>query len=201
MYRPSTGLAYIGGPVLAAFLSSIEVGGLSGHDRIVVLRAHQRMASHYAARVYEDMAAVSDWLHEIDDDPELATQSAAAEIRAALRLTRRAADTELSLALDLCHRLPEMWRLLAAGDIDWRRARVITHGTTHLTIGAARGVVGRVIDEASGLTTGQLAARIRRLCIDADPNNAADRYQTAVANSATPTPPAANHPKCETRLA
>ena len=70
-------------------------------------------------------------------DRALATASAAAEIRAALRLTRRAADAELSLALDLRHRLPRVWRLLAAGDIDWRRARVITYGTAHLTIGAA----------------------------------------------------------------
>ena len=35
------------GPVLAGFLASVDVTRLSGFDRIVVLRAHRRMASHY----------------------------------------------------------------------------------------------------------------------------------------------------------
>ena len=34
------------GPFLAAVLPSIDVAGLSGHDRVVVLRARKRMASH-----------------------------------------------------------------------------------------------------------------------------------------------------------
>jgi hypothetical protein len=105
------------------------------------------------------MAAVSDSLHEIDDDPALATESAAAEIRVALRLTRRAADTELNLALDLGRRLPRVWELLAAGDIDLRRARTITHGTAHLSITQAREVIEEVIEDAPRLTTGELVPR------------------------------------------
>jgi hypothetical protein len=35
------------GPILGAFLASLEVSKLSGHDQIVVLRAHQRMASPF----------------------------------------------------------------------------------------------------------------------------------------------------------
>ena len=48
------------GPVLAGWLSSVEVSELSGFDRILVLRAHHRMASHYMAHTYRDMAAVTD---------------------------------------------------------------------------------------------------------------------------------------------
>lgn len=77
---------------LAAILSGIDVAELSGHDRIVVLQAHQRMASHYQARLYEDMASVADCLGGIEDDPAPAIESAATEIRAALRLTRRTAE-------------------------------------------------------------------------------------------------------------
>jgi len=55
------------GPILAAWLSEIDVGQLSGYDRVVVLRAHQRLASHYQGQVYADMAAVSDVLST--DDP------------------------------------------------------------------------------------------------------------------------------------
>jgi len=40
------------GPVLAGFLASIDVVSICGLDQIVVMRAHQRMASHYQASVY-----------------------------------------------------------------------------------------------------------------------------------------------------
>jgi hypothetical protein len=96
------------GPVLGVFLSGVDPERLSGYDRVVVLRARQRMASHYAALVYTDMVSVThaydsefpDWPHEEIE------ASAAAEIRSALHLTRHTADTELSFALDLARRLP-----------------------------------------------------------------------------------------------
>ena len=170
------------GPCLAGFLASIDVSGLSGHDRVTVLRAQRRMESHYAARAYESISAVTDSLLDEDGDPELATASAAAEVRAALSLTRRAADATLFMALDVTRRLPRVWEALASGNIDVPRARVIAHGTTHLSVAGARQVAERVIDRASSWTTGQLGAQIRRLCIDVDPAEAAQRYDDAVAD-------------------
>ena len=184
------------GWALGMWLSRIDLDHLSGHDRVVVLRAHQRMASHYTAQAYGAMAAVSDAMHEIDDDYELADEAAAAEIRVALRLTRRAAHTELDLALALRRRLPRVWALLASGEIDARRARLIVHATRHLSIATARQVVEHVIDDAPGLTTGQLHARIRRLSIDADPASARDRHDQAVAGRrvmSEPTPDGTAH--------
>ncbi|MEA2002313.1 MAG: DUF222 domain-containing protein [Actinomycetota bacterium] len=177
------------GPVLAAFLSAIDMSRVSAHDQIIVLRANQRMASHYQAQIYRDMAGVSDHMTEIDDDQQLANESAAAEIRAALRLTRRAADTELGFALDLRQRLPMVWNALAAGRIDLRRAKAIAYGTGHLDRSAARKVVDRILTDAPGLTTGQLAARLRRLCIEADPDAAAQRYEHAVEDRRVVTQP------------
>lgn len=168
------------GPVLAAFLASIDVAEVSGYDRIVVLRAHQRMASHYNARVYEDMASVADHMNEIDG-PEIAAESAAAEIRAALHLTRRAADSELDFAMQLRRRIPPVWQALVAGDIDLRRAKTITHGTEHLPVDIAQKVIERIVESAPRLTTGQLSARIRRLCVEADPAEAKRRYVEALA--------------------
>ncbi|MGB5167863.1 MAG: hypothetical protein WBP49_05580, partial [Acidimicrobiia bacterium] len=78
---------------LAARLAVVDVDHLSGYDRIVVLQAHQRLASHYAAQVYRDMASVSaSFVIEDGVDLQSADEFAAAEIRAALRLTRRSAD-------------------------------------------------------------------------------------------------------------
>ncbi len=172
------------GPVLAAFLASIDINQVSGYDRIVVLRADKRMASHYDARAYRDMAGVTDALAELEgqERPEYAAESAAAEIRAALHLTRRAADVELSFALTLRDRLPKLARMLETGVIDVRRATTIERNTVHLTDETARTVVDRIADVASRLTTGQLAARIRRLCMEANPDEAADRYAHRVAD-------------------
>jgi hypothetical protein len=168
------------GVELAAFLEAVDWRVLAGHERIIVLKARQRMASYYAAQVYDDMAAVSDaMMNEFGDDIEAATESAAAEIRAALHLTRRAADAELSLALDLRARLPRVWHLLAEGRIDVRRAWVMVKSTSHLSMAAAREVVEEVIDQAPHLTTGQLGALMRRKAIEADPEGADERYRHA----------------------
>ena len=171
------------GPALGALLASIDVDRVSGHDRVVVLRAQQRMASHFQAQVYAAMASVADHMDhtEFADDTELAWQAAATEIRAALRLTRRAAESELGMAIGIRRRLPRVWNTLSDGDIDGRRARMILHGTSHLDDQAARRVVDAVIDDAPGLTTGELATRLRRLCIEIDPQSARQRYAEAVA--------------------
>jgi hypothetical protein len=170
------------GPALGAFLASIDVDQVSGHDRVVVLRALQRQASHLQARVYAAMAAVADHMDDVEfpDDPELSWHAAATEIGAALRLTRRSAAAELDLAVGLRRRLPRVWQSLASGIIDRPRARVLLDGTGHLDESTARRVVDAVIEDVPSLTTGQLAARLRRLCIEADPDSAAQRYDRAL---------------------
>ncbi len=169
------------GYVLAAVLDDIDINQCSGYDRIRVLQAHQRMQAHYAALSYHAMTAVVDACK--DDDGGFADEAAAAgaaEIAAALRLTRRAADAEMTLALELQRRLPGVWDALCEGTIDVRRARVIVNNTLHLTIAGARSIVDEVIGDAPLLTTGQLQAKLRKLCIEVDPDDAKDRYQRAV---------------------
>ncbi|MGH8928345.1 MAG: DUF222 domain-containing protein, partial [Acidimicrobiia bacterium] len=165
---------------LATMLAATEGEDVSGYDRILVLMAYQKMASHYQAKVYGEMAAVFELMEEIDQDPQLAFEAAAAEIRAALRLTRRAADFELDFAVDLCRRLPRVWEALAAGAVDPRRVRVIVQGTAHLPEETAREVVDQIIERSARLTSGQLAALLRRLCLQADPQEAKRRYEEAV---------------------
>jgi hypothetical protein len=166
------------GPVLAAFLSGIDVTMVSGHDRVMVLRAHQRMASHYQAHTYTDMTAITEALGDCGEAYE--EELASAEIGAALNLTHRSADIELSFALDLRQRLPKVHAMLKSGVTDVRRARTIDNGTCHLTIATARNVVERIAEAAPQLTTGQLGSRIKRLCIEADPAEAEKRYELAV---------------------
>ena len=167
------------GGLMAVFLSAVSDVSLSGYESIRALKACQRLASFFQAQMLEKMAAISDRIAETED-PEFAVESAAAEIGAALHLTRRAADTDLALALDLKYRLPRVWQALASGEIDLRRVRVIVAGTGHLSEGAARDVVERIIDRAARMTTGQLHALLRRVCIQADPDDADRRFREAV---------------------
>jgi hypothetical protein len=50
------------GLFLAAMVTSVEIQDLSGHDRIVVLKARQRMVSFFQAQVFEGMASISQLL-------------------------------------------------------------------------------------------------------------------------------------------
>ena len=166
---------------LAGWLTAHSDVRLSGYDRIVVLRAHQRMASHYAAQVLRDMAEVSaTFVAEDGVDVQSADEYAAAEIRAALRLTRRSAEAELSFALDLQRRLPQVFTSLAAGHIDVRRARVFDRYTIDLPIATAQTVVDAVLWDAPNLTTGQLGARLEKLRMEVEPEGAQRRYEHAV---------------------
>lgn len=168
------------GPFLAAILSTIDFDRLSGYDRVVALRAVDRMVSHYSGRKYEALAAVA----EANSDHEMAVEqrfeAAETEVSAALRLTRRSADTALGLAENVTLRLPQISRAMTAGDIDLPRARVMVNETAHLSIETARDVIDEIIDKAPRMTTGQLRALIRRLCIETNPSEAGDRYQKAV---------------------
>ena len=171
------------GPVMAAFLSAIDVAKVSPHDQVIVLRANDRMMSHFGAHRYRDIAAVHR-SYATDDGATYMEAGAAssAEIRLALALTRAAADNELAFALSLEHRLPRLFDLLATGTIDLRRARTIERATVHLSDAAAQAVLDEIADDAPSLTTGQLGARIRKLCIEVDPDEAKDRYDTAHAD-------------------
>ncbi len=167
------------GPILAAFLSAIDVRELSGYGRILILQAHQRLASHYAAAVYNDRAAIRDVLVE-EDGEDFAAESAAAEIRCALHLTRRSVDAELSFALEMRQRLPKVFDALAAGVIDVRRAKVFDRNLIDLPIGTAQTIADHVLTEAPSLTTGQIGARLERLRMQTAPEQAKQRYEQAV---------------------
>ncbi len=165
------------GPELGGVLACIEVDRVSPHDKVIVLEAHDRQQSYHAAEKYRAMTAIADDMGT--PDSRSAAEFASVEIGSSLHLTRRATEIELSFALDL-RRLPRVWLALAEGRIDVRRARVIVDRTLHLSIGAARAIVDRIIEHAPYLTTGQLRDRIDRLALEADAHHARERYETAV---------------------
>lgn len=172
------------GPQLAAALATVDIGRVSGHDRVVVLRAEARMEAHYAARKAASMAATYDAIEAEfavtrvpGNDPFEAAQ---AEIQVALCLTGVTAGNQLGDAMALRSRVPKVLVALAAGRIDWARARVLVQETSGIGNDLARRVVAEVIEDAAGLTTSQIRRRVRRLVMALEPDAARQRYEDAV---------------------
>jgi hypothetical protein len=126
------------------------------------------------------MTAIVDAVDTGDMPTRFKEDAASAEVAAALKWTRRTADNELGFAIDLRERLPQVWAALTSGELDVRRAKVLVFGTTHLTKEVAREVVDSILDRAYRYTTSQLQARLRKACLEANPGDAAARYESAV---------------------
>ena len=171
------------GPGLGAALAGLDRGVLNGYALVEVLVAQARQVAHEQARLLADLVEVAHCLPGDEDGPVLrgpVGEFAADEIRAALCLTRRAADVALAEALDIVERLPQVHAALLRGDLDLPRARVFSAETMHVGDDLAVRVVGELLGVASGLTTGQLAGRLRRRVLKADPDQARRRAQESV---------------------
>jgi hypothetical protein len=171
------------GPFLAVLLEHVDRSKLNGFDLVRVLQARERQIAHTQAGYMADAVEISYAAPgDAGSDPmrlQEAFEFASDEIRAALTLTRRAAEYRLDLATDVVERLPRVFELLSQGLIDVFKARVFVDGTCHVSEETARSVVAELADVAPRLTTGQLRARIRRLCVQVDPEEAEKREQTA----------------------
>ena len=174
------------GPLLAAALGRVDRTQLNGYDLVRLLQARERMVAHCQAQSMADMVDISYASPGTEDSPpermEEAAEFAADEIRAALTMTRRSAESRMSIASEVRERLPDLWSLFDKGALDWSRVMVILKGVSHLSEVDARDVVETIADRAPRLTTGQLAAWIRRLCVDTSPEEAKERYEHAVDN-------------------
>jgi hypothetical protein len=161
-------------------LASIDRTRLTGHHLVVLLEAWSRQVAHDQAQLHAVIAEVAHATEpDTTDRSQVVVDYASDEIRAALRFTRRAADTTLNLALGL-QRLPKVWEQLHAGPIDLPRARVLCEETIHLDDDQAREATDVVLSSAGRLTTGQLAARLRKVTLGLHPDDATRRYQTAL---------------------
>lgn len=171
------------GPMLAVLLEHIDRRRLNGHDVVRLLKARARQMAHQSAGAMADCVELS---YAAPGGPgsdveRLSAQfeHASDEMRAALTLSRRAAEYRLSAASDICERLPRVWKLLDRGGIDVAKARAFADGTCHVAEDVARAVVDELAETAPRLTVGQLRQRIRQLCLSADPEAAASRERTA----------------------
>ena len=162
------------GPELGRVLASLDWDHLSDHDLIRALQAQDRQVSHYqAGRAWTINKVVARY-------QEAYPKGAAAEVGAALCLTRQSAESETGFSVELLRHRPAVYDALLYGRIDMRRARVLVDATLHVSDAIAHVVIDQLLPKASGLTTGQLRHRITKLCMDADPEAAQRRYERSI---------------------
>ncbi len=175
------------GPVLAGFASDAwadGLGRLTDDELIGALCAWRRLASWSAAG---EIAAVSALARRRaaesrGDAGRRRAEHVDSELAAALTLTGRSADRLLELAAGLS-RLPGTAAALAAGQIDWPRAIVITDELASLDKADAAAVEAQILGNAPGQTTGQLRAAVRRRLMEIDPEAAIRRRKNAEQDS------------------
>jgi hypothetical protein len=169
------------GPGLAAALASLDLPSLTGSQCIDVVQACFRQDNHQRAAL---LAILAEVIHCGEADTTVAQQYpgefAADEVRAALMLTRRAAENLCQLAADVLRRLPAVQAAFAAGLIDQPRVCVFSHWTCGLPAEHTDAIVAALLPRAPQLTTAQLIGEIQRHAIGLDPDWARRRYETAL---------------------
>lgn len=173
-------LAYLG-----VLVSSLDPTRLNGYDLVRLMKARARLAAHHDAGKYEAMAEVA---YACPSDPESEVlrsveevEYAAVEVAAALTLTRRSSEDQLSRAISLADRLHRVFEAFLDGKLDLARVRVFDDALGHLPDETVDEVLDRCLDEAPDLTSGQLRARLGRLVMAADPDGAKSSYEEGLA--------------------
>jgi hypothetical protein len=173
------------GPELAALLASIDRAALSSGDLLRLAQARNRLVAHQQAQLLADLHAVAHTTPDRGAQPgrrESGGKYPWAEVDVAFALTWTAvkAGAELEFSDEVVVRLPQVFAALTAGEIDRPKAYVIANAVATVDDEIARSVVDQVIDRAPRLTTGQLAAKLRRLVIAADPAAASKRARQEI---------------------
>src|SRR5262245_56221675 len=165
---------------LAAVLAGVDRAGLTGDDLLSVVQARWRLIAHVQAQLLADIEELA--FRDPDGSPGRTgsvNEHLVDELGFAMRWTGQAAGGWLHRALMVTAH-PAVFTALDAGVIDVPKAQVIIDGVAVLDDAAATTVIGQVIDQAPGWTTGQLRARLGRLVERVDPAAANKRLDRSV---------------------
>jgi hypothetical protein len=100
---------------------------------------------------------------------------AAAELGARMETSHGSARALMADALDLRHRLPELWELILTGRVPSWRARTVARASRHLSRDAAMQVDAAVAPAITGLPWGRFETLLTAKIIEADPHAAEEQ--------------------------
>ena len=167
------------GPALAAALAAIDADRVPGLGLTYLLQARFRQANHERGELLASVGRILN-VPLAGVVPFGPGEFAADEVRAALRLTRRAATRLCDLSWDLHHRLPAVLDATRSGNLDQPRAQVFSTWTKGLSPEHTDAILFELLPTAPQLTTGELAAAIARWAIALDPEWVRRRYEAAL---------------------
>jgi len=168
----------------AMVASAVDRTMLNGHDAVRLMQTEARLSSHYEAAKLATMVEVAcsptgDVDSGVKRDVEV-IEYAADEIAAALTLTRRAARTQLDLALSLKDRPANVWSAFSSGMVGVAKIRVLDDQLGHRPAESVATVTEQILEGAPEMATGQLRARLAHLVMKADPQGEDVQYQAGI---------------------
>jgi hypothetical protein len=173
------------GPALAEKLAALRPADLSASDLVDLLVGWERLArwaqAHQAAAVAElSRRPVYHPDQARDEADEL--RSAGCEVALALKLAPATGQDRVVTARRLMDEFPATLAALRSGEIDWRRATLITEVADRVSLDVAHRVEERVLTKAGGRTLGQHRRAIERAILAVDPTAAEERHARAAAS-------------------
>ena len=174
-------------PQLAAFLASVGVKNLDAFDLVEAVAAWERLGAWVAAQQVQALADLVSrpmfaGLSSLRDglDP---VRGAALEVSARLRVSVREAEQRLDLALTLATDRRATLAALAAGRVDYWRAKTLADGLGVLDHpGTADRVEQNLLEVAGQLSRAGLRAKTATAVAAADPAAAEARHARATAD-------------------
>jgi hypothetical protein len=178
--------AELTGADLAVALASVDTTALNDHDLVEQVKSWERLIAWATAG---QLAAIADFARRparidlVGADRGAQTsaraswaplgararESADLELSAALAMPRVTVATKLDVATTLARSLPATREALAAGQIDYGRARVITEATGPLARADAAAVEAWVLPGAGRRPTARLRRSVGRAVLAVDP--------------------------------
>jgi hypothetical protein len=165
-----------------------QVGGPDAAATLSLVSAAHRLVRHQECKLVELAAHWSDLNHPESQAPAEKTlpgaeqgrqlggdgtpevlEFAAAEFGAQMETSYGSARALMADALDLRHRLPELWQLICAGEVPSWRARKVAQATRHLSRSAAMQVDAAVARAITGLPWARFETLLAAKIIEADP--------------------------------
>ena len=171
------------GPTLARALNADDPSELSGYELLEATAHWERLIAWAQAKQIDAIAEFARRRPSpsvTDESGPRISEFAADEIAARLRISRRAADIKLAIALDLADRLPATRRALRQGLIDLTKARAIADHTANLADPALRRAVEeRVLRRAESQTAPELRRGLLRAVAAVDAAAVVKRHAKA----------------------
>jgi hypothetical protein len=172
------------GPVLARELASrcpSEVSAAGLVDVIVGCERLARWADAVQAAAVAELSRRPIYGPDQSRDGGDELRSAGCEVALALKLAPATGEDRVATARRLVEEFPATLAALRAGDIDWRRAKLITEVADRVGLEAAHRVETRVLPKAGQRTLAQHRRAVERAILAVDPAGAEQRHTRAAA--------------------